>query len=114
MIREELELCTLSKFIQWCTAAHYQQYENGKLVTKEHTCTFYDCKEVNGDWKSTKYEIINIEFSDETLTFQLKSKDGIISKSFSIYDVGWAHHTGGVMEFYYKTETGEEDTWHIS
>ena len=114
MVKEELELCTLSKFIEWCTNSHYQSYKNGKLVTEKHICSFYTHKKVEGDWKVTSYEIMNIELSGETLTFQLKSKDGIVFKSFSIYDVGWTHHTGGVMEFYYKTETGEEDTWHIS
>lgn len=114
MVREELKLCTLSKFIKWCTDAHYQYYENGKWVTEKHICSFYAHKKVDGDCKATLYEIMNIKLSGETLAFQLKSKDGIVSKSFSIYDVGWAHHTGGVMEFYYKTETGEEYTWHIS
>lgn len=114
MERYELELCTLSKFIKWCTDAYIRVLIHGNLITKKHIRSFYAHKKVEGDWEVTSYEIMNIEFSDETLTFQLKSKDGIVSKSFSIYDVGWAHHTGVVMEFYYKTETGEEDTWHIS
>lgn len=114
MVIEKLEPCTLSKFIQWCTDAHIRGVINGNLITKKHVRSFCAHKKVEGDCKVTLYEIMNIELSGETLTFQLKSKDGIISKSFRIYDVGWAHHTGGVMEFYYKTETGEEDTWHIS
>lgn len=114
MVREELKLCTLSKFIEWCTNNHIRGFIHGKLVTKKHICSFYAHKKIDGDCEVTLYAIMSIELSGETLTFQLKSKDDIVSKSFNIYDVGWAYHTVGVMEFYYKTETGEEDTWRIS
>lgn len=113
MIREDLELCTLSEFIELCTDGHYQKYENGKLVTKERAHKFQDVKEVNGEWKVTPYEIMDIKLSGETLTFQLKSKDGVVYKSFSIYDVGWAYDTSGVRTFYYKTETGKKSKWYI-
>lgn len=84
---------------------------------------------VNGEWvssnrrgrfstwdgkNSTSYEILKIVLDAHDIVFHLKTENGLVYKSFSIYEVGWTYSTYGYMTFLYRDANGTNHTWTIS
>lgn len=84
---------------------------------------------VNGEWvnsnrrrrfstwdgkSSTTYEILNIVLDAHNLVFHLQTKEGLVYKSFSIYEVGWAYDTYGMMLFLHRDGNSKGEIWNIS
>lgn len=102
--------CTLSGFIHFCTTCNEKINVNGEWVSTNRRRSFRTW----GGKSSTTYEILNIVLDAHNLIFHLQTKDGLVYKSFSIYEVGWAYNTYGMMCFLHRDGNGKEESWIIS
>lgn len=102
--------CTLSAFIHFCTNCNERIKVNGEWVKTNRRRSFHFWFDKN----CTKYEILNVVLDAHNLVFHLQTKDGLVYKSFSIYEVGWTYNTYGCMTFLYRDANGKNHTWTIS
>lgn len=102
--------CTLSGFIHFCTNCKERIRVNGEWVStnRRRGFTTWDGRYI------TRYEILNIVLDAHDIIFHLQTKDGLVYKTFSIYDVGWAYDTYGTMRFLHRDDDGNNETWTIS
>lgn len=104
------EPSTLSAFIHFCTNCEERRRVNGEWVSTNRRRGFFTG---NGrDYK--RYEILNILLDAHELIFHLQTKDGLVYKSFSIYECGWAYDTYGMMTFIHRDGNGKMEKWNIS
>lgn len=106
----ETKPCTLSGFIHFCTNCNERIKVNGEWVKTNRRRGFIVWEGKN----CTKYEILNIVLDAHDIVFHLQTKDGLVYKSFSIYEVGWAYDTYGMMSFLHRDANGKEEIWNIS
>lgn len=106
----ETKACTLSEFIHFCTSCNERIRVNGEWVSTNIRRRFTTW----GSKVITTYEILNIVLDAHNLIFHLQTKDGLVYKSFSIYDVGWAYDTYGIMSFLHVEGNGKKEIWNIS
>ena len=104
------EACTLSGFIHFCTNCEERRYLNGEWVKTNRPRRFINW----GGKNITRYEILNIVLDAHNLVFHLKNDDGLVYKSFSIYECGWVWDTYGMMTFLHRDGNGKEEVWNIS
>lgn len=101
---------TLSGFIHFCTTCNERKCVNGEWVSTNRRRRFitWSGKDI------TSYEILNIVLDAHNLIFHLQTKDGLVYKSFSIYECGWVWDTYGMMTFLHRDENGKDEVWNIS
>lgn len=104
------EPCTLSAFIHFCTNCHERIRVNGEWVSSNRHRRFstWDGKH------STRYEIVNVVLDAHYIVFHLKTENSVAYKTFSIYEVGWAYDTYGMMTFLHRDCNGKNEIWNIS
>ena len=104
------EPCTLSGFIHFCTTCNERIRVNGEWVStnRRRRFTTWDGKNI------TTYEILNIVLDAHNLIFHLQTKNGLVYKSFHLYEVGWAYDTYGMMCFIHMEGNGKKEIWTIS